>query len=68
MPIQQIIIVMMNKWISYIDEALKDRHEHKVATECFITDLVRGKCMFKDTIGIKEAVCMVIKICKEKSY
>lgn len=53
MPIQQIIIVMMNKWISYIDEALKDRHEHKVATECFITDLVRGKCMFKDTIGIK---------------
>lgn len=38
---------MMSKWVGYIDEGLKERSENKVPTECFITDLVRGKCMFK---------------------
>lgn len=37
-------------------------------TECYITDLVRGKCMFQSVDDIKEAVNGVIELCKAKGY
>ena len=51
---------MMDKWMSYIDSALKQRSKDKIPTTCFITDLVRGKCMFKSVKDIRKAVDNVI--------
>ena len=59
---------MMNKWISYIDEALKQRKNQNEKTTCFITDLVRGKAMFKSVKDIRKAVDVVVDICKREDY
>jgi hypothetical protein len=37
----------MNTWIDYINLILQDRKNNGIKTECFISDLVRGKCMFE---------------------
>ena len=34
----------------------------------YITDLVRGKCMFKNLFAIKKAVNGVITFCAEKQF
>ena len=34
----------------------------------YITDLVRGKCMFKNLLGIKKAVNAGIRECAAKEY
>jgi len=59
---------MMNKWISYIDNVLKDRKNQDDPTECYITDLVRGKIMFTNTTDIRKAVDQVIQICSDNNY
>ena len=58
----------MNTWIDHINSILKYRKANGIKTECYITDLVRGKCMFDSVQSIKKAANYVVQVCKEKGY
>lgn len=68
MPLFGIIQVIMSVWIEAINRVLKEREQKQVPTECYITDLVRGKCMFASIEKVQAAAERVIKMCKERKY
>jgi hypothetical protein len=55
---------IMQAWTDDITLILTDRKKNKIVTECGITDLVRGKCMFTRIEEIKKAVSVADTLCK----
>jgi predicted transcriptional regulator len=47
---------------------LSNRQKNAIVTECNISDLVRGKCMFNRVEDIAKAVEASDWICKERGY
>lgn len=67
-PMIKIVKIIMEVWISKIDLILKKRKKDKIPTECYLSDLVRGKCIFKTPEQIKTACEFLIKLCAEEGY
>jgi len=58
----------METWTNEITHILAERQKNKIVTECNISDLVRGKCMFNKVEDIALAVTAADRICKERGY
>jgi len=43
----------MNIWIENINKILIDRQSQNIPTPCYISDLVRGKCMFQSVQAVQ---------------
>lgn len=55
---QTVMSTILEVWITNINDILTHRGGK---AQYYITDLVRGKCMFKNLLGIKKAVNAVIR-------
>jgi hypothetical protein len=40
----------------------------KVPTQCFISDLIRGKCYFHNIKDIQAAIVKIEEVCLKKGY
>jgi len=58
-----IVLAIMKVWIEEINSILKTRKEMKIPTRCFVSDLIRGKCLFNSISDIAAASEMIIKEC-----
>jgi hypothetical protein len=52
----------MEVWIRNINDILFRRDYNKIPLQCFVSDLVRGKCMFTSHAAVQKAVVGTIAL------
>lgn len=57
---QTVISLLVETWTAEISTILTERKEKKIPTQCFISDLVRGKAMFRSVEDIQRLANRII--------
>ncbi len=60
--IHNILPKYMEVWIRNINDILFRRDYNKIPLQCFVSDLVRGKCMFTSHAAVQKAVVGTIAL------
>ena len=68
MKLVTVVRSIIEVWTGEITNILQERKKTKVPTECTISDMVRGKIIFRNVEDLFEAVEKTDELCKNNGY